>query len=1085
MKKLLALLAIAAPAAAFAATTTPLWLRDVKISPDGSAIAFCYKGDVWTVPAAGGTATRLTSAPSYEANPVWSPDGSQIAFATDRNGNMDVYIVDAKGGAPRRLTYNSASEIPEAFTPDGKQVLFSAAIQDPAASALFPSGRMTELYAVPAAGGATTRVLATPARYVSWEPGGETFLYQDVKGFEDEWRKHHTSGVTRDIWRYDTRTGRHTNLTARRGEDTNPAAGKSRNYFLSERNGGSSNVYTLADDGTAKAVTAFTTHPVRFLSVGADGTLCFTYDGEIYTMREGAQPAKVAISLVDESLPDVEKLTATRGASEATPSPDGEMMALIYRGDVYVTSVEYETTARVTSTPAAERAVQWSPDGKKLVYTSERNGRINIYTAEMARPVADGNFANATAFTEKALFPDDGHERYDPQYSPDGKMLAFVLDRTKLAVMDVATGAVRELTDGTTTPQRNGGFSYKWSPDSRWIALDAVTRRHEPYSDVCIVNVADGTMTNLTNSGYFDETIRWTLDGNAILFGSERYGMRNHASWGSQYDVMLMFLNQDAYDRFQLSEEDYALRKELDKKSKPAPKKDAGKAKKGKKDAKNDDEAESDATTPIVVELDGIDKRVVRLTPMSAELIDAIITSDGETLYYTTRADEGANLWKIALRDEDGSMEMVKKVSGGASFDATPDLKTMFLIGSSIRKFEPKGAKLTPVAYEARMNLDHNAERDYMFDYVAREEAERFYTADMHGVDWPAMTEAYRKFMPHIANNYDFAELLSEWLGELNVSHTGGRYSAPAARGADRTASLGLIYDYSFTEPGLRVEEVVKGGPFDKAASRMAPGAVITAINGKPLTHDTDYAELLTDIAGRKTLVAFRTPAGAEVEEVVLPVSAGAFSELLYERWVDARRAEVDSLSGGRLGYVHIASMDDDSFRRVYSDLLGRYNDREGVVVDIRWNGGGRLHEDIEVLLSGEKYLTQEIRGTATCDMPSRRWNKPSIMLMSEARYSNAHGTPWVYKHRGIGRLVGAPVAGTMTSVNWVRMQDPSMVFGIPVIGYRLADGSVLENQELEPDVAVYNTPEGIAAGRDDQLRTAVEELLREIDAAR
>ncbi|MDE6137477.1 MAG: peptidase S41, partial [Muribaculaceae bacterium] len=422
--------------------------------------------------------------------------------------------------------------------------------------------------------------------------------------------------------------------------------------------------------------------------------------------------------------------------------------------------------------------------------------------------------------------------------------------------------------------------------------------------------------------------------------------------------------------------------------------------------------------------------------------------------YYTTRADDGAYLWKIALRDEDGSMEMVKKVSGGASFDATPDGKTMFLVGSTIRKFEPKGAKITPVAYEARMNLDHNAERDYMFDYVAREEAERFYTADMHGVDWPAMTEAYRKFMPHIANNYDFAELLSEWLGELNVSHTGGRYSAPAARGADRTASLGLIYDYSFTEPGLRVEEVVKGGPFDKASSRMAAGAVITAINGKPLTHDTDYAELLADIAGRKTLVAFRGADGAEVEEVVLPVSAGAFSALLYERWVDARRAEVDSLSGGRLGYVHIASMDDDSFRRVYSDLLGRYNDREGVVVDIRWNGGGRLHEDVEVLLSGEKYLTQEIRGTATCDMPSRRWNKPSIMLMSEACYSNAHGTPWVYRHRGIGRLVGAPVAGTMTSVNWVRMQDPTMVFGIPVIGYRLADGSVLENQELEPDVA-------------------------------
>ncbi|MBJ2183682.1 MAG: PD40 domain-containing protein [Muribaculaceae bacterium] len=1079
MKKLLALMALAAPAA-IAATTTPMWLRDVKISPDAHTIAFCYKGDIWTVPTSGGQATRLTSGASYEANPVWSPDGKKIAFASDRNGNMDIYIVDATGGAPVRLTYNSASEIPEAFSPDGSSVLFSAAIQDPAASALFPSARMTELYAVPAAGGATTRVLATPARYISWEPGGLTFLYQDVKGFEDEWRKHHTSGVTRDIWRYDTRTGTHTNITHRRGEDTNPAAGQGKNYFLSERDGGSMNVYALADDGHATAVTHFTTHPVRFLSHGADGTLCFTYDGEIYTMREGAEPAKVAISLIDETLPDVEKLTASRGASEASASPDGEMMAIVYRGDVFVTSVEYETTARVTSTPAAESGVQWSPDGKKLIYASERNGRSNIYTASMARPDIDGNFANATSFSEKALFPDDGHERSCPEYSPDGKKLAFVLDRTKLAVMDVATGAVRELTDGTTHPQRNGRFSFQWSPDSRWIATDIVARRHEPYSDVAIINVADGNIINITNSGYFDETIRWALDGNAILFGSERYGMRNHASWGSQYDVMLAFLNRDAYDRFLLSEEDYALRKELDKKSKKDDKKTESKAKKGKKEEAEESKADNKT---INVEPDGIDKRIVRLTPMSTDLIDAIITSDGETLYYTTQADQGANLWKLALRDDDGAMEMVKKISGGAHFDATPDLKNMFLIGSSIRKFEPKGAKITPVAYSAAMRLDHNAERDYMFDYVAREEAERFYTADMHGVDWPAMTEAYRKFMPHISNNYDFAELLSEWLGELNVSHTGGRYSAPASRDADRTASLGLLYDYSFAGPGLKVEEVVVGGPFDKAASKMRPGAVITAINGTPLAHDTDYAALLADIAGRKTLVAFTDASGASIEEVVLPIGAGAFSELLYERWVDARRAEVDSLSGGRLGYVHIQSMGDDSFRRVYSDLLGRYNDREGVVVDIRWNGGGRLHEDIEVLLSGEKYLTQEIRGTATCDMPSRRWNKPSIMLMSEACYSNAHGTPWVYKHKGIGRLVGAPVAGTMTSVNWVRMQDPSMVFGIPVIGYRLADGSVLENQELEPDVTVLNTPEGIAAGRDDQLRTAVEELLKDIDA--
>lgn len=243
-------------------------------------------------------------------------------------------------------------------------------------------------------------------------------------------------------------------------------------------------------------------------------------------------------------------------------------------------------------------------------------------------------------------------------------------------------------------------------------------------------------------------------------------------------------------------------------------------------------------------------------------------------------------------------------------------------------------------------------------------------------------------------------------------------------------------------------------------------------------------AVILTDLSGKRTLVEIYDPATkTRFEEVIKPVSTARMNALLYDRWVKQRAAQVDSLSGGRLGYVHIASMDDESFRKVYSDLLGKYNDREGVVIDIRWNGGGRLHEDVEVLFSGEKYFTQEIRGDETCDMPSRRWNKPSIMLMSEACYSNAHGTPWVYKRKGIGKLVGMPVPGTMTSVNWQRMVDPSMIFGIPVIGYRLPDGSFLENQQLEPDIKVANDPEVIVTGRDQQLETAVKTLLQDIDA--
>lgn len=1077
MKKLLLTLALAVPVAAGA--TTPLWLRDVKISPDGSAIAFCYKGDIYTVPTAGGQATRLTATDDYEANPIWSPDSRSIAYATDRNGNFDIYVIDAKGGTPRRLTYNSAREVPEAFTPDGKNVLFSAVIQDPVTSAAFPSGRLTELYSVPVAGGPTTQVLGTPARYVNWMSDGKSFLYQDVKGFEDEWRKHHTSSVTRDIWLYNASTGRHTNLTNRGGEDTDPVvASNSEFYFLSERNGSTVNVYkaSINNAADAQAVTSFKTHPVRFLSRAADGTLAFTYDGEIYTMAQGGKPVKVAIDVVEDSTPDIEKLSVRGGASEAEPAPDGKTVAFIYRGDVFVTSVEYSTTKQITRTPEAESDITWAPDGKTLYYTTERDGRYNIYKAFMTRADEEFDWAHATIVKEEPVFKKDEHERTLPKVSPDGKKLAFILDRHVLAVLDLKSGKVKKLTDGSTYLQNDGRFNYSWSPDSKWLTLEIIDRKRDPYTDIALLNAETGQLTNLTNSGYFDSEPKFVLDGNAIMFASERYGMRNHASWGSMYDVMLIFLNQDAYDQYVLDEEDYEIYKEVQKNKDKNSEGDNDKDKDKSKD-KDGDEADKD----ITVELGGITDRIVRVTPQSSNLVSAALTSDGESLLYIIEGPDGYQLWKLSPREDEH--KMLTSLSSAGSLVLTPDGKNMFLLGRSLRKVDPKSGKLTNISFSSTMTLNHDAEREFMFDNMVREEGARFYTPTMHGIDWPAMTDHYRRFLPHINNNYDFAELLSELLGELNVSHTGGRYGGKSAADGDRTASLGLLYDLTYTGKGMRVAEVLDKGPFAKAASKVAPGTVVEYINGQEITPTADLSTLLTDLAGDITLVGLYNPAtGERWEETIRPISAGKQSALLYDRWVKSRAAAVDSLSNGRLGYVHIESMDDESFRRVYSDLLGKYNDREGVVIDIRWNGGGRLHEDVEVLFSGQKYFTQEIRGVESCDMPSRRWNKPSIMVMCEACYSNAHGTPWVYKHQGIGKLVGMPVPGTMTSVNWVRMQDSSLIYGIPVIGYRLPDGSFLENQQLEPDIKVNNDPNDIVRGVDAQLEAAVRELLREID---
>ena len=727
MKKLLLSIALGAGVSALQAVT-PLWMRDVRISPDGQEIVFCYKGDIYKVSAEGGKAVQLTTQDSYESSPVWSPDGKQIAFASNRYGTSDLFIMNADGGEAKRLTCRSVSEVPSAFTPDGKYVLFSAAIQDPAESALNPVGALTELYRVPVTGGRTEQVLGTPAEMVSFSKKGDFFLYQDRKGFEDEWRKHHTSSITRDVWKYDVATGKHTNLTQRAGEDRNPVLTPdgTQVYFLSERNKGSFNVYRFALNAPEKVekVTSFKTHPVRFLSMGADNKLCYTYNGEIYTQKAGGKPVKVAIDLVrdDENIPAT--FTFTRGATEAVPSPDGKQVAFVVRGEVFVTSVEYGTTKQITHTPQAESGLTFGADNRTLVYASERDGNYGLYMAKIVRD-EDLNFPNATLIEEKPLLASKDVDRAYPQFSPDGKEIAFIEGRNKLMVYNCESNKVRQVTDGSTWYTMAGGFDYSWSPDGKWFTLTFIGNRHDPYSDIGLVSAdGKGEIINLTNSGYASGSPRWAMDGNAILFTTERYGMRNHASWGSLDDVMMVFLNQDAYDKFRLSKEDYELQKELEKEQAKAAEKEKAKEdkkdKKGdkKKDDKKDDKDKKEKL--ITVELEGIEDRIVRLTPNSSNIASAIVTENGETLYYLSAFEGGFDMWKMDLRKHDTKL-LHKMNSGWAGMEADADGKNIFILGGgNLQKMDAGSGALKPISYRAEVKMDLAAEREYMLQHVYR-----------------------------------------------------------------------------------------------------------------------------------------------------------------------------------------------------------------------------------------------------------------------------------------------------------------------------------------------------------------------------
>lgn len=1074
------------------AQESPLWLRYSAISPDGKQVIFCYKGDIYKVAVDGGRAIQLTTHPAQDTRPVWSPDGKSIAFASNREGSFDVFLVSAEGGIPKRLTTHTANEYPVTFR-DNEHILFTASIIPDSEDGQFPSSQFPQIYEVNVSGARPTLFSSLPMEDLAFDASGKKILYHDKKGYEDPWRKHHQSAITRDIWLCSL-TGKRTyeKLTTFRGEDRNPvwtSDGKGF-YYLSEQDG-SFNIYKRdLHSSSAQKLTNFKDNPVRFLTSSKNGTLCFSYDGELYTLVENQTPRKINIQIITDNQENKLKfINFSTGAREMAVSPNGKEVAFIIRGDIFVASVEYGTTRRITDTPEQERNVSFSPDGKSILYAAERIGLWNIYQTSLTRK-EDDSFLYAQEFKEEQL-TNSPLTSFQPLYSPDGKEIAYLENRTTLRVLNLKSKKIRTVLDGKFNYSYSDGDQwFRWSPDSKWILTEYIGIGGWNSLDVALVNAdGSGELTNLTESGYSDSAPRFVQEGKAMIWFSDMAGYRSHGSWGAYMDAYIMFFDSEAYDKFRMSKEELALLEDQEKKEKKE-KEDKEKKDKEKKKDKKDDKKEKDVkeedkekddkkkeVKPLKFNLENRRDQIIRLTPNSSSLADAMLNKKGDKLYYLTRFEKDYDLWVYDLKDK--SSKILVKGAGAGQLNTDSDEKNILLLsGGQLKKISMSDGKVTPIKIDAQFNYQPEEERTYIFDHVWKQIKDKFYVTDLHGVNWEDYKRTYQRFLPHINNNFDFAEMLSEMLGELNGSHTGARYFGQAV--PMQTASLGAFFDAEYKGDGLKIKEIIKQGPLTAANTKIGVGTIILKIDGKSIEAGQDYYPLLAGKAGKKVLLTFRSAKdNKEQEEWIKPISVGEQSNLLYKRWIEQRRLMVDKLSDGRIGYVHVRGMDSQSFREVYSELLGRCRNKEAVIVDTRHNGGGWLHDDLVTLLSGKEYQRFEPRGQYIGSDPYNKWTKPSAVLVCEDNYSNAHGFPWLYKELKIGKLIGTPIPGTMTAVWWETQIDPTIVFGVPQVAVKDMRGQYLENQELQPDIEIYNDPASTLQGKDLQLEKAVEVLLQ------
>lgn len=1061
-----ALLAVPASPLSAAVDTAPAprpSFAQPAISPDGGRIAFVSGGAIWEVPAQGGAAHLMVADKGADSRPLFSPDGNRLAFVSDVTGDGDVYVLDIATGRLSRLTHADGRDELSGWSHDGQWIYFGSDRDN--------VGGFNAVYRVRASGGTPMPVsLEAYRNEEQGVPSPDNTSIALVGGGMGafQWWRHGSAHIDHGaIWLL-ANDGSHaySRLTpddARADWPMWAPDGRSL-YYMSDR-GGTENIWHVQRNGSEAALTHFSDGRVLWPTISGDGrTIAFERDFGIWTVDTATGKAQpVAITLAGAVAgPEDRHETLRDRFHDLALSPDGKKVAFVAHGQVFAADAGKGGEAvRVTRAPGDAYGIAWAPDSRRIVYGAFRDGGEHLY-------LYDFDSGRETQLTA------GGGEDTSPAFSPDGKTLAFLRDGRELHLMDMSSRHVRTLASAHLDLHRplTSDRPLAWSHDGRWIAVLEWGPRM--FRNAVAVHVADGktiTLSNLANT--FSDDVTFSPDGRTFLFVT---GQRTEQGRIASVDLVprTPHFREDQF-------------RDLFRQTTPSPSQSSDRG--AKQDKSNGQGATGKAAKrpgDVRIEAAGIDRRLTLLpTGLDAESI--VISPDGKTLVITARVADRSNLyaWSLdPLADKPPVARQLTSTSGDKS-DAqfSPDGKTVYYLDDGKLFSVPlaEGGKPKAIALSAEADIDFARDRTTAFEQAWTWLRDNFHDPRMNGVDWNAVRAKYAPLVAGAPTPAAANRLMNLMVGELDASHSGVR---TGGRPQPATGRLGLVFDAAAYERDgtLRVAQVVPLSP--AAIAGIAPGDVVEAIDGQAIgAHDNLYA-LLENRIGKKTTLRIAGKSGVRDVEAK-PIDTHSLAVLAYEAWVARNRAYVAKISGGRLGYVHLADMSAASLQRLYRDLDAQNMTREGVVIDVRNNFGGFVNAYALDVLSRKPYLNMTFRGfedaqPARSILGQRALERPTVLVTNRVTLSDGEDFTEGYRELGLGKVVGEPTAGWIIYTSNERLIDGSSV-RLPFITVTTEDGKPMEMHPRPVDVPVARPLGEAYRGKDGDLDAAVGTLLQQL----